>query len=114
MELTINVHHFIHPDPTGPTLADVLAAVADLKLTVTKQGDIMTGEYDRLAADVQSMTDLVPSIEATISGLAQQLKDALAAGATPAQLSALADQMEAAKTRLAAAAVAGTPAAPAA
>jgi ABC-type glycerol-3-phosphate transport system substrate-binding protein len=67
---------------------------------------------DELTADVEANSDVVASVEALVAGFAERLAAAIAAGADPAVLQALHDELTANTARLAAAVVAGTPAAP--
>ncbi len=66
---------------------------------------------DDLKAQVQKNSDVEESAVVLIQGIAQQLKDALAAG-DPAALTALQAQLEKSAGDLAAAITANTPAAP--
>ncbi len=95
-------------DTLSAKLDGILALLQDLK----QQGVLMSAELDRLTADVTSTGDVVTSVEQAIAGLVQQVKDLASQGGTPAQFTALADQIDAFKARLAAAVVAGTPVAP--
>jgi hypothetical protein len=69
-------------------------------------------DLSTLQTEVSANSDAVQSAVTLISGLAQQLKDALAAN-DPAAIQALADQLDANTQSLAAAVTANTPAAPA-
>lgn len=66
---------------------------------------------DDLKAQVHKNTDLEESAVTLIQGIAQQLKDAIAAG-DPAALTDLASQLDKSATDLATAIAANTPAAP--
>lgn len=72
------------------------------------QGLDMAGELARLQTEVAEMAGAVDSAIALIGGLAQQIRDLVAAG-DPAALTALADELDSKANLLAAAVVANTP-----
>lgn len=72
----------------------------------------MTAEMDRLTAVVTKNKEVSDSVVLLIEGLAQQLKDAIANGANPAELTRLADEIEASANREAEAVLANTPGEP--
>ncbi len=65
-----------------------------------------------LKTKVEAATAIEESAVTLIQGIAQQLKDALANGADPAAIQAIADELDAGTNDLAAAVAANTPAAP--
>lgn len=68
----------------------------------------MAGELARLQTEVAEMVGAVDSAIALIGGLAQQIRDLVAAG-DPAALTALADELDMKANALAAAVVENTP-----
>lgn len=76
--------------------------------TIIQQGANMAGELERLQTEVTEMSSAVDSAIALIGGLAQQIRDLVAAG-DPAALTALADSLDSKANELAAAVVANTP-----
>ncbi len=103
-------------------LAPVLAALASLEqkldLLMSKEDQVIStqGEIMATIVDVQSSvaaeTDVVNGAVVLLGSLSQMLKDALAAGGTPAMIQAVVDAIDANKTALADAVAANTPAAP--
>lgn len=75
---------------------------------VKKQEESIMPTLDDLTADVQSQGTVIQSAEALLSGLSQQLKDALAAN-DPAKVQGIIDAIDAQKSDLAAAVAANTP-----
>jgi hypothetical protein len=73
---------------------------------------LMSAELDRLTQSVTAEGDVVTAVEQALAGLTQQIKDLAANGGSPAQFTALADQIDQYRARLAAAVAAGTPVAP--
>lgn len=74
----------------------------------------MDSKLDELLAEVEDETTVVESVDVFVSGLKQQLADALA-GETPAiraKVAAIIDRVHANKTKLASAIVNNTPAEP--
>lgn len=76
-----------------------------------KQEEAEMSALDDLRKQVQKNSDLEESAVTLIQGIAQQLKDAIAAG-DPAALTTLAAQLDTSARDLAAAIAANTPAAP--
>lgn len=72
----------------------------------------MVGEVQRLKDAVAKLDTVEASIIALINGLAGQIRDLVAAGADPAALSALADDVNAKADEMAKAVTDNTPAAP--
>lgn len=72
----------------------------------------MAGELQRMKDAVARLDTVETSVIALINGLAQQIRDLVAAGADPAALSALADDVNAKADELAAAVTANTAAGP--
>lgn len=70
----------------------------------------MANELDRLTTEVSETETVVDSAIALITGIAQQLRDAVAQN-NPAAITALADKLDAKQAELAAAVTANTPAA---
>ena len=66
-------------------------------------------DLSSLATEVQAVQDQEDAAEALIAGIAAQLK---AVATDPAKITALANQLAASRTKLAAAVVANTPASP--
>ena len=89
-------------------LDQVLAAQAAAQQR--EEMELMT--LAELKAKVEATTTIEESAVALLTGLAQQLKDALANGADPAAIQAIADELDAGTNDLAAAISANTPAAP--
>ncbi len=87
---------------------DKLNRVLHLLRDLKKQGDLMSAEMDRLEKSVAAEGDVVTSVEVAMAGLSQQLKAAIAAGADPVKLTAMADEIDAFKSRMSAAVVANT------
>lgn len=75
---------------------------------VKKQEESIMPTLDDLAADVQSQGTVIASAETLLSGLSQQLKDALAAN-EPAKVQEIIDAIDAQKSNLAAAVAANAP-----
>ena len=95
-------------------LNDIRAVLA----VVIRKEDTIMATLDQIAADMTEETTLIDGISTLITGLKQQLTDALAGTTLPpavqAQVDAIFTTAEANKAKLAAAAVANTPAATAA
>lgn len=72
----------------------------------------MIPTMERLTAVVTRNTEVSASVIVLVEGLAQQLRDAVANGASKEQLLALADEIEQSANREAAAVEANTPQAP--
>jgi uncharacterized membrane protein affecting hemolysin expression len=72
----------------------------------------MSAVMDTLTAAVKRNSDVEDSAVLLIQGIAKQLADLIAAGADPAALTALSDELTAKTDALAAAVAANTPAAP--
>ena len=84
------------------TMTNILRVVSkDLEIDKMAQADI-----DRLKVSVAQNTSAVESAKALLAGLAQQIRDA---ADDPAELNALADQVDAATAGLAQAVVDNTP-----
>lgn len=81
-------------------------ALGQLKDMVNK----MAGELDTLKAAVARFDTVEASIVALVKGLAQQIKDLAAAGADPAALTALANDINAKADEMAAVVTENTPA----
>lgn len=71
----------------------------------------MTAEMTRLISEVAANTDTEDSIELALTGIANQLKAAIAAGADPATLTKLADDLAASRRKMIDAITVNTPAA---
>jgi hypothetical protein len=82
-----------------------------LDLLLKKEMQLMATMAE-LETQVKANTDAEDSAVLLIQGIAKQLTDALAAGADPARLQALVDQLKSHADPLAAAVVANTPVAP--
>lgn len=93
--------------PSDELLA-TLARIEGLAKLIYRRQEIMSGELDRLTEEVAQIGTVVDSAVATIQGMAQQIRDLKD---DPAKLAALADSLDAKAAELAAAIVAGTPAA---
>lgn len=72
---------------------------------------LMAGELDALKAAVAKLDTVESSIVALVKGLAQQIKDLVAAGADPAALTALANDISAKADEMAQVVTDNTPAA---
>lgn len=90
---------------------DQLDRIESLLKQLLKQEAKEMSTLDDLKTQVHKNTDLEESAVTLIQGIAQQLKDAIAAG-DPAALTDLATQLDHSATDLAAAIAANTPAAP--
>jgi molecular chaperone GrpE (heat shock protein) len=92
--MRFEIHHYHHypGDDVLKTLEFIMSALDDLKAAVSKN------------------TDAETSVVTLLNGIAQQLKDALAAN-DPAAVQSVIDQINANTTSAAAAVVANTPAA---
>ena len=99
--MKIDVHHYVHHDP---------AVTGRLESIITFMEEIMAA-LDDLRAEVARNTSLEQSAVTLIQGIAQQLKDAIAAN-DPAALTDLTNQLSASADALGAAITANTPAAP--
>jgi peptidoglycan hydrolase CwlO-like protein len=73
---------------------------------IYEQGAKMAGELERLQTEVSEMSGVVDSAVVLIGGLAQQIRDL---AQDPAALTAMADELDAKASRLAAAVAANTP-----
>jgi division protein CdvB (Snf7/Vps24/ESCRT-III family) len=85
-----------------------LDSIINLLNVLVERNKIMGVELDRLIATVTDEDNIILAIESTVNGLVQQIKDLAASGGSPAAFTALANQIDAQKARLAAAVVAGT------
>jgi hypothetical protein len=101
----IHIHVHIKPDPE--VLARLDLVLDKLDLVVSNQETIMT-VMDDLNAAVQRNTDAEASVITLLTGISQQLKDALAAN-DPAAIQAVITQLDANTAAAAAAVVANTP-----
>lgn len=103
----VDVHLWFHFGDTSPGLLSLVQRILD------NQG-IMMSTLDEVLSDVQSEGTVVDGISTLITGLQQQLKDALAGTTLPAGVQAKIDAVfsavEANKAKLASALVSGTPA----
>lgn len=115
--MTVRVH-----DPANERLLDavlvLLARISAQLATISTQLTTLTHQEEQIMADLSALQtevsengDAVGSAVALLSGLSQQLKDALAAN-DPAAIQALVDQLDANTQTLADAVTANTPAAP--
>lgn len=115
--MTVRVH-----DPANERLLDAvlvlltrisaqLATISTQLTTLTHQEEQIMADLSALQTEVSENGDAVGSAVALLSGLSQQLKDALAAN-DPAAIQALVDQLDANTQTLADAVTANTPAAP--
>jgi hypothetical protein len=92
---------------------DNQAAIAAQLDSLLKGQTIMAQDLTALQAAVTNETTVTASAVTLIQGIAAQLTAALAAGADPVALAAMATQLNASAAALAAAVTANTPAAPA-
>ena len=105
-----HLHIYLEPEHGLATRLDLaLAAINSLHEKV----DQMSQNLDSLKAAVAANTAVIGSAVALIGGLAEKLQTAIDAGADPAELQALADELRAQDTALAEAVAANTPADPA-
>lgn len=122
----VNHHHTISLDQCVSDLLErlvcnmekLVAAIPAIE-RFNQMANALDDAITQLTTDVSGLTDTVNSAETMISGLAQQLADAIAAaqaaGATAAQLQALTDlhsAIDANTTGLAAAVAANSPPSP--
>lgn len=97
--MRFDIHHHHHG------LEWIEAALRQL----LRQGDQTVADLTRLTQEVTEISDASQAAITLLSNLAEQLREA---AADPAAIAALADQLDASGTALAAAVVANTPAAP--
>jgi hypothetical protein len=93
---------------TSKKLDAILAGITTLLTWRTT----MSAAMDALIVQVTKNSEVEASAILLIQGIAQQLKDAIANGADPVQLSALAKQLDNSAQALAAAVAENTPVAP--
>jgi hypothetical protein len=107
----MDVHIHYHTEDHGVLKRlDALQAQLEAQLTRIESKEItMAATMNDLIATITAETVAVTAVELTVSGLAQQVKDLSASGATPAQIQQAMDLVVANKTRIATAALAGTP-----
>lgn len=78
MELSITVHHYFHSEPPGPATAAILAALADLKTTLTTLGaQLMTQEED-LQAVLKEINDKLDGVGSAVTTVGGEVTDLLA------------------------------------
>ena len=72
-DLTVNLHHFIHavPDSVTPKLDEILAALANLKLT----GDKTVGQLEDLMAVHQQILDGVTGVGTQVTSIGTEVTD---------------------------------------
>lgn len=99
MAIVIQHHHYIHLPP------EVVSLVRDIKRTLK----LMAANLDRITSEVEQMGDAADSAVALLQRLAQLLRES---ATDPAAIEALADDLDAKGSALAAAVVANTPADP--
>jgi hypothetical protein len=112
MTFRIDVYHHGLTTTPDPRLDEILAGVR----TLLAKGEAMAGEIERLEAGVAEIPNVVGSVEQLVANLATEirnLRDQIAAGGLSPEaaqrLTAVADAMDAQKSRLAALVVQGTP-----
>lgn len=115
MTITISARVDVHVHAADAAFQKtVLAALAGLK----DQGQTIMHTLDEVAQDMTEQTTLIDGISSLITGLKQQVADALSGAALPpavqAKVDAIFDQAEANKVKLTAAAGANTDIPPAA
>jgi predicted nucleic acid-binding Zn-ribbon protein len=93
-------------------IKELLTALVEKITAQNERLDSMAGILDALKTRVAANTSVIESAKTLISGIGQQLKDAIAAN-DPAALQALADTLTAEDQSLADVIAANTPAAPA-
>lgn len=118
MKLDITVNHvvslspalmeFLNKGPAGSDKAEVLASLARLEATITEQGALMTQQMQKLRDEVQRNNTVTQGALTLISGLRQQIQDAID---DPAAMQQLVDSLATQDNNLAAALVQNTGAA---
>ncbi len=103
----IDVYVHVDTHVAREQLDRIEAAVADLVLALTTQGETIMADLSALQAEVTENGEVGASAAALLAGLSQQLKDALAAN-DPAAVQALVDELDANTAALAAAVEANT------
>ena len=88
---------------------DLLLIKTQLQLIEKKEVKIMA-VLDPIKDKVAAMTTVIGSVKTLLESLSQMLKDAIAAGADPAEIAAIAAELDAKIVELADAVVANTPA----
>jgi len=88
---------------------DLLLIKTQLQLIEKKEVKIMA-VLDPIKDKVAAMTTVIDSVKTLLESLSQMLKDAIAAGADPAEIAAIAAELDAKIVELADAVVANTPA----
>jgi len=114
LDVTHHIDVDLEPDEdTKNKLDEIIFRLGRLEVAVrrstrtTQQGDqAIMADLSGLQAEVQQNTDATASITALVEGLAQQLRDA---ATDPAAIQALADQLDANTSLLAASVAANTP-----
>lgn len=106
----MDIHVFFE---TGTSPADRLAALTQAINQLTERIETMSQDLSQLKAAVAANTSVIGSAVALIQGMAEKLQAAIDAGADPAELQALADELKAQDAALAAAVSANTPSEPA-
>ena len=104
-----DIHVHLHIKPDQEVLAR-LGAIMDRLDLVSSNQETMMSIMDDLKASVQRNTDAEAAVVTLLTGISQQLKDALAAN-DPAAIQAVITQLDANTASAAAAVVANTPAA---
>jgi hypothetical protein len=96
-------------DQDGQRLVRIERVLRELLRAQLEIAEMASKDMQRLKDDMAKNTDAVASISALVTNLVQQIRDA---ADDPDAVRTLADQLESNNAALAAAAVAGTPAAP--
>jgi hypothetical protein len=103
--LSFRLDVYLHNSSESKVL-DELAFIRSTLETLANQGAIMAGELARLQTEVTEMAGVVDSAIVLINGLAAQIR---ALAGQPAELTKLADDLDAKAGALAAAVAANTP-----
>jgi|SRR6185437_12627305 len=113
----VDVYHHIITDAVDKKLDNIQTSLDNLTKLVQREAIQMAAIDDKIAALQQKVNDegdVITSSETLLGNLSQMLKDALAGGVSQATLDAvdaIANQVDAKKSELAAAVAANTPAA---
>lgn len=97
-----------HPEHNDGHVNRALARIEAALATLDRKVTPMAGELDTLKTAVARIDTVSDSIVTLCNGLSQQIKDLVAAGADPAALTALANDLNAKADAVAAAVVANT------
>ncbi len=106
--MSIEIHHYIHPepDPSAGLLRDALSALRH----ILERFETMSADLSQLKDAVAANSTVIGSAVTLIQGFGAKLQAAIDAGADPADLQALADELKTQDEALAGAVAANTPA----